>query len=112
MKKIRLAVCVMMLAVAMLCMTGCGNRDNTMEGTTAQMTTSADRESMGTTGGMDETGGAMGNTMENTSESGMTGTNEGTSAGVIEGLVDDVERGVDDMTGERETTRAAADESR
>ena len=43
---------------------------------------------------------------------GNTGTNGGeeSSTGVIDGLMDDVEKGVDDLTGE--TTSAAADESR
>lgn len=116
MKKIRIAVCAMMLALAMLCMTGCGDKNNSGQGSTAQTTTSASSESGNTTGGMDQTGGSMNGSESgsaNSSGSGNSaGTNESTSGGVIEGLVDDVERGVDDLTGDNSHTTAAADESR
>ncbi len=116
MKKIRIAACVMMLALVMLCMTGCGDKNNSGQGSTAQTTTSASSESGSTTGGMDQTGqnagGSESGSTGSTGSSNAAGTNESTSGGVIEGLVDDVERGVDDLTGDSNNTTAAADESR
>ena len=119
MKKIRIAVCVMMLAAVMLCMTGCGDKNNSGQGSSAQTTTSASSESGSTTGGMDQTGqntggseGGSTGSAGSTGSSDAAGTNESTSGGVIEGLVDDVERGVDDLTGDSNNTTAAADESR
>lgn len=115
MKKIRFAVCVMMLALAMFCMTGCGNKDNSGQGSSSQTTTSSSKESGSTSGGTDQTGGnTEGSSSENgtAGSTGSSGANESGSGGVIEGLVDDVERGVDDLTGDDSSTTAAADESR
>ncbi|MDO4268390.1 MAG: hypothetical protein Q4C73_07945 [Eubacteriales bacterium] len=115
MKKIRVSCCIMLLAFAMLCLAGCSSKsDRSRETTGGSQTTEAqtsggsDNGSDRETAGMDkETGGA-----------GMTGGNGGTSTGgaaaekdggVIDGLIDDVEEGVEDVTGKTkaaETTKA------
>lgn len=117
MKKIRTMVCVMLLALAMFSMTGCGSNDKAGKGTTAA-TTSAQKGDQTTAGEMGNTTDRTEGTANGTTNGANAGTAAGTTAGtdaagattgpgVIEGLVDDVERGMDDLTGRNETTAGA-----
>lgn len=85
MKSIRLYACMMLFAFSMVCMTGCNNRNNTKgtnPTTTTQQTTPATKAPT------------------NSTSAGAGTTVEDTSPGVINGLINDVEEGVNNITGE------------
>ena len=106
MKKANMLVCVMLLALCMSCMTACGNKNNTggktgTTGVTGTTGTTATKAPTTTTAPAGATTGAT---------TGAVGTrNE--STGAVQGIVNDVERGVEDLTTTTKTTKAA-DESR
>lgn len=114
MKKIRISFCILLLSLMVAGLAGCSNRDNANQGTTGGRTTQAET-SAGQTGS-GAAGQSGGSGMENGSGSSGNGGNSSgsgqdeSSTGVIDGLMDDVENGVNDLTGE--TSSAAADESR
>ena len=94
MKKIRLSVVVFLMAMTMVTLTACGDNSSS-----AQQTTTA-QETQTTSG---------------TSAAGTAGTTSGTattaaesSCGVINGIIDDVEQGVNDMTGGNKNTGTMA----
>ena len=104
MKKVRVSCCAMLLVFAVLGMTGCVNQDKgsgNETGTSTGSPSSYEETSFeaGSSGAERETGGA-----------GMSGGNGGnadgsrmeetTGGGVIDGLIHDVEKGVDEITGE------------
>lgn len=103
MKKIKLSVFGMLLAMMVFALTACGRDDTGMDSTSGAMnptTTQAvttPRES---------------DTMMGT-DSGMDNNREEGSTGVIGGMIDDVERGVDDvLDGTTEMTNAADETTR
>ena len=95
MKKIRRSAAILLVSLAALFMTACGNgSDNTDNGTTTQGTAAE-------------------------SSAGEQGRTESETGGVIDGLMDDVERGAEDLTREpessgrdQESDNGATDESR
>lgn len=102
MKKANMLVCVMLLALCMSCMTACGNKNNTggktgTTGVTGTTGTTATKAPTTTTAPAGATTGAVGTRNEST--------------GAVQGIVNDVERGVEDLTTTTKTTKAA-DESR
>lgn len=130
MKNMRLSYWLAMSVLAMVLLAGCSNgKDNNnadLGGTTSQTqeSTSAgtaggtsgagessmdgsgaadetDRTTNGETGGAGMTGGNGGTSSKENDKSTETTTRAGEeSGGVIDGLIDDVEKGVDDLTGE------------
>lgn len=125
MKKIRKSVWMLLFVLMIFSMTACGrnNTNNTGQG-------SGTSQSSGVTNGGENAGGGTGTTGAGTtgaggaaegaggtsgsttgaagssSGAGSTGRTEESSTGVINGLIDDVERGVNDVTG-TETTGSA-----
>ena len=93
MKKIKLYVFGMLLAMAVFAMAGCSNKDNNTNNTTSAAGTQT-TTTQGVTTGAGESSG-MG-TDDN--------TNSESSTGVIGGIVDDVERGVNDVVDGTDTT--------
>lgn len=124
MKRIRITCCALLFVLAVLSLAGCSNgNDMNSNGTTAATqpaggSTGSGGESAGFEGG--ETGGAgmMGGNGGTTTNggagnggavNGATQAADDETAGVIDGLINDVERGVEDLTGEtqaKETTKA------
>lgn len=114
MKKIRVSCCAMLLVFAVLGMTGCVNQDKgngTGTGTSAGSPSSYEETSFeaGSSGAGKETGGAgMSGGNGGTSSAGGKADSSGdgsrmeetTAGGVIDGLIHDVEKGVDEITGE------------
>ena len=112
MKKIKMSLCILLLSLTVVGLAGCSNKNSTDQSKAGGQTTQAETTAGQTTGAGAEgqTGGAgMSGGNGGTSTGGST-ENEESSTGVIDGLMDDVENGVDDLTGE--TTSSAADESR
>lgn len=114
MKRIRITCCMLFLVLAFSSLTGCGNRnDMNSNGTTAQTQSGAETvPSSGETGGAGMTGGNGGTTTNGGTENGGSPTGATRAGeetgGVINGLMNDVERGVENITGETavtETTR-------
>ena len=123
MRKVRMSFCVLLIALTVFLVTGCTNRNNTGNGTaggtTGGGTTTESTSGAGTngaaageSGGAGVNGGNGGTTggAGTMNSGGTNGTGNGESGGVIDGIVNDVEKGVNDITGE--STSAAADESR
>lgn len=122
MKKIRKSVWMLFFVLMMCSVAACGrsNTNNAGQGTTTGQTSGAgngtganDTGTNGTTGttgtaGAGETAGTSGGV--NGMENGNGAVTEESSTGVINGLIDDVERGVNDLTG-TETTGAAGTET-
>lgn len=109
MKKIRISFCILLLSLMVAGLAGCSNRDNANQGTTGGRTTQAETSAGQTGSGAAGQSGGSGMESSGSSNSSGSGQNE-SSTGVIDGLMDDVENGVNDLTGE--TSSAAADESR
>lgn len=97
MKKIKVCVFGMLLAMAVFAMTGCSNKDNNANNTTSAAGTQT-TTTQGVTTGMDESNG--------------TGSENGeSSTGVIGGIVDDVERGVNDVVDDSKTPTTGSEET-
>ena len=101
MKKIKVYVFGLLLAMAVFAMTGCSNKDNNANNTTSAAGTQTTTQ--GVTTGAGESSG-MG-TNDN------SGTNSESSTGVIGGIVDDVERGVNDVVDGTSATTNNSDET-
>lgn len=99
MKKIKVCVFGMLLAMAVFAMTGCSNGDKNANNTTSAAGTQTTTQ--GVTTGAGESSG-MGTDDTTDSES---------STGVIGGIVDDVERGVNDVVDGTEGTTHSSDET-
>lgn len=121
MKKMKMSALLMLTLLSLFCLTACGsNKNNAGTGTSAaqssQATTGANTESTGnssgvTSGTANSTGGTSGSTSGTAGTSGAGSSDrEESSPGVIEGLMDDVEDGVEDLTG-NDSSRAS-DESK
>lgn len=127
MKKIRISFCILLLALTVAGLAGCSNNKDKGQGSTGGSTTQTETSSGAQSGGAsgesssgvtNSTGGSgeagSGKSGSGTNGSGTNGSGgsagEESSTGVIDGLMDDVERGVEDLTGE--TGSGAADESR
>lgn len=89
MKRTRFYVCMMLLAFTLVCMTGCSNKNNGKNSTTGNPTTTQPTTAMAPSATKSTTGA--------------TSTVDESSTGVIDGLMDDVKKGVDDVTGETTT---------
>ena len=122
MKKIRKSAWVLLLTLMLVSLAACGRRntDNTGQGTGGANTTQSPitNETAGPAGNGTTGNGTTGNRMETSAGMESTGAaggkasaREESSTGVIDGLVDDVERGINDVTGQTKAT-GAADESR
>lgn len=114
MKKVRVSCCAMLLVFAVLGMTGCVNQDKgsgNETGTSTGSPSSYEETSFeaGSSGAERETGGA--GMSEGNGGTSMVGGKDGSNAdgsrmeettggGVIDGLIHDVEKGVDEITGE------------
>ena len=115
MKKIRISA-LFLLMLLVFSLTACG--DNTNSGTSTESCASAGTSgNAGTSGSSGTTGSSGVSNSSNASPGPGSSTTNGTSGsvqesskGVIDGLVDDVEQGVEDLTGE--TTSRASDESK
>lgn len=94
MKRIKPIVFTLFVMMTALCLSACGNRNSTDE--TTGSSSSAAPATMETT---------MGTTMES---SGSADENTTESTGVIDGMIHDVEKGVDDITGESNGRPTAA----
>ncbi|MDD3253186.1 MAG: hypothetical protein PHV18_11565 [Lachnospiraceae bacterium] len=120
MKKIRISFCTLLLMLTMISLVGCGSTNKSGESRGTTQTESSSGQSSSSGGGTETTtGGSRGNVGESgsgngTGESGSTGAGgsarEESSTGVIDGLMNDVEKGAEDLTGNR--SLAPADESR
>ncbi len=120
MKKIRKSVWMLLFVLMIFSMTACGrnNTNNTGQGSDTSQSSGVPNGGENTGGGTGTTGaggaaeGAGGTSGSTTgaaggsSGAGSTGRPEESSTGVINGLIDDVERGVNDVTG-TETTGSA-----
>lgn len=89
MKRIRFYVCMMLLAFTLVGLTGCSNKNNGKNPTTGNPTT------------VQPTTATVPATTKGTT--GTSSTVDESSTGVIDGLMDDVKKGVDDVTGETTT---------
>ena len=106
MKKIRMSFLFLLVALSLFCLTACGsNTDNSPSNTSTTQATSGSKAESGSAG-MSESTGNGGST--GTKASGETSQEE--STGVFGGLMADVEKGVDDLTGD--DTSRASDESK
>lgn len=114
MKKIRMSFCILLLTLTVFGLAGCSDKNNGNQGTTtsqSSQTESSSGQSSSGSGASAESGGSgMSGESGGTGGSAGAGSQEESSTGVIDGLMDDVEKGVDDLTGQ--TTSAASDESR
>ena len=104
MKKIKVYVFGLLLAMAVFAMTGCSNKDNNANNTTSAAGTQTTTQ--GVTTGAGESSG-----MGTNDNSGTNDTNSESSTGVIGGIVDDVERGVNDVVDGTSATTNTSDET-
>ncbi len=122
MKKIRISA-FFLLTLLVLCLTACGDNSNSgTAGSSASQSgmssTGTSAESSGTAGATGTSGttgasngsNASGGPGSGAANNGTSGSVQESSKGVMDGLVDDVEQGVEDLTGE--STSRASDESK
>ena len=109
MKKMKMSVLFLLALLSVFCLAACGSNTN---GSTTGTSSSASQSSSSTA--QESTSGGSGNA--GTGSTGSSGTNasgaakEESSSGVLDGLMEDVEQGVDDLTGDRDSR--ASDESK
>lgn len=129
MKKMKISVLFLLTLTAVLLLSACGNNKNnagsqSSGAQTNQSSSAAPTESTGGAGISESSGSVSGagntgnsNGTGNTGNTGSAGTGasdktdpEESSSGVLEGLMDDVEQGVEDLTGD--DASRASDESK
>lgn len=117
MKKIRMSFCILLLTLTVFGLAGCSDKNNGNQGTitsqSSQTESSSGQSSSGSGASEESSGSGMSGESGGSGGAGGSagaGSQEESSTGVIDGLMDDVEKGVDDLTGQ--TTSAASDESR
>ena len=118
MNKIRMSFLFLLVVLSLFCLTACGsNTDNSPSNTSTTQATSGSQAGSGSTGMSGSTGSGesnrdAGNTgptgSAGTGAAGETGREE--STGVFGGIMEDVEDGVDNLTGE--DASRASDESK
>lgn len=117
MKMIRMSILFLLVVLSLFCLTACGsNTDNSPTKASTTQATSGSQAESGSTGMSESTGNGGSNASGNAGTTGSTGTKasgeagQEESTGVFGGLMDDVEKGVDDLTGD--DTSRASDESK
>ncbi|MCI8660649.1 MAG: hypothetical protein HFG57_11695 [Lachnospiraceae bacterium] len=105
MKKMKISALLLLVLMTVCGVTACGNNNDTTSGSstsqTNQTSSAASTESSGSTGISESSANGSRAT---------SGSGEESSTGVIGGLIDDVEQGVEDLTG-NDASRAS-DESK
>lgn len=118
MKKFRMSFLFLLVVLSLFCLTACGsNTNNSPSNTSTTQATSGSQAESGSTGMSGSTGSGESSRAAGSAESnGSAGTKasgetiQEESTGVFGGLMEDVENGVDNLTGD--DTSRASDESK
>ncbi len=119
MKKMKIPVLFLLALLSVFCLTACGNNKNdSTTGTSAPQTSQSSSSAASESSGGSNDTGSTGDSGNNGSSAGTKNDganaayneNEESSSGVLDGLMDDVEQGVDDLTGDDGSR--ASDESK